>query len=62
MASRVATLLEDKILVLNKAVVTTNTKKARKIDLGVKWYLTRSPLGDNSHTFKVDFIFDIKMM
>lgn len=62
MASRVATLLEDKILVLNKAVVTTNTMKARKIDLGVKWYLTRSPLGDNSYTFKVDFIFDIKMM
>lgn len=62
MASRLATLLEDKILVINKTVVTTNTKKARKTELGVKWYLTRFPLGNNSQTLKVDFIFVIKMM
>ena len=33
MASRLATLLEDKILVINETIVTTNTKKAREIDL-----------------------------
>ena len=62
MASCLATLLEDKILVRNKTVVTTNIKKASKIELGVKWYLTRSPLCNNSHTLKVDFIFVIKIM
>ena len=35
MASCLATLLENKGLVLNKTAVTTNIKKARKIDLQV---------------------------